>query len=251
MSGRRTKIKNTRAAIPRNHPKTNWMALLHFLFVSTLLALIGAYALQTPDLKIQPVEVSGVQLADSVKVDNISDWAKGKNILLVRKSVMIRRLEKLNEIESVKIGRHFPDVLWVQVTERKPIASLKTVDGYAYIAEDGMAFHKSSSPASGKPVLVVSGCNKIELRKPNPSANLEYVLSALTSVRAEKLECKKIFVDQRANLCLNMNSGLLVKLGQPDDIPTKIKQLRRTLEFKPSLEQEALYVDVSCPSEKV
>jgi len=243
--------KNRKAPIPRNKPKTNWMVLVHTFLISVLLSLLTAYILRTPDLNIAKIEQSGVHLADSLKVDDIKDKALKQNILLFNKGAMVRELERIDEIQSVKIGRKFPHTIWIKVVEREPIASLKLSDGFAYIGKDGLAFHRSTDPAAGLPVLYASGCDNIELRKPELSANFEYAMNALKSIRNESLLCNKISVDQRANMCLNMSSGLLVKLGQPDDLPTKITQLRCTLEYKPSLEREALYVDVSCPSEKV
>jgi cell division protein FtsQ len=227
------------------------MALVHSFILSIIISLLGVYVLRTPDLNIEYVKDTGIHLADSLKVDDIKDKVLKQNILLFNKGAMQRELESIDEIQSVKIGRKFPDTIWVKIVEREPIASLKLKDGFAFIGKDGLAFHKANDPAAKLPVLYAAGCDEIELRKPDLSANFEYAMNALKCVRNESLLCKKISVDQRANMCLNMSSGLLVKLGQPDDLPTKITQLRCTLEFKPSLEREALYVDVSCPSGKV
>lgn len=248
MSGKRIVPKNRKAPVPRNKPKTNWMALVHSFVLSVIISLLGVYVLRTPDLNIEYVKVTGIHFADSLKVDDIKDKALKQNILLFNKGAMWRELEGISEIQSVKIGRKFPDTIWIEVTEREPIASMKLEDGFAYIGKDGLAFHKSIDPAAKLPVLYAAGCDKIELCKPDLSANFEYVMNALQCVRNESLLCKKISVDQRANMCLNMSSGLLVKLGQPDDLPTKCRQLHRALEYASSLERDAVYVDMCVPS---
>ncbi len=247
MNGKRVKSKNQKAPIPRNKPKINWMALVHSFILSIIISLLGVYVLRTPDLNIEYVKVTGIHLADSLKVDDIRDKALKQNILLFNKGAMWRELESIDEIQSVKIGRKFPDTIWIKIVEREPIASLKLKDGFAFIGKDGLAFHKANDPAAKLPVLYAAGCDEIELRKPDLSANFEYAMNALKCVRNESLRCKKISVDHRANMCLNMSSGLLVKLGQPDDLSYKCKQLHRAFDYAASLEREAIYVDICCP----
>lgn len=251
MRRNRAVRRNRRTPVPRNTPKINWKALFNIFMLFMFLTIAGIYVFQTPDLDIDEVRIEGAHLADSVQLDDIKEWALDRNIILFPKKQMVESLMGMHEIKAVRISRHFPDIIKVRIFEKQPVASLKVSDGYAYIGCDGLAFHKSNVPAKGFPVLYAAGCDKLVLGKPSLDANFEYVVNTLKSVRKERLGCKKIFVDRKANLCLNMNSGLLVKLGQPDDIPNKIRQLRLTLEYKPSLEREALYVDVSCPDEKV
>lgn len=253
MRRRQPVNRNRRASAARNRNKlkVNYGLLIRLFALSVFIGLAGAYVINTPDLDIETVNIRGTVLADSVKIDDIKDSLLDRNILTLNKIGLAKELVQMDEIKEVRISRHLPGTLNIDVVERKPIASLKIKDGYAYIADDYLPFHKSEVPAKSVPVMYAAGCNDVELRKPNCNANYEYVVNTLKSVRQEGLNCKKISVDRKANLCLNMDSGLLVKLGQPDDIPTKISQLRLTLEYKPSLEREALYVDVSCPSEKV
>ena len=58
-----------------------------------------------------------------------SKYALGhNNLILVRKSPAICGIGKISEVASVRMGRVFPDGMWVEVRERKPFAVLSRRD---------------------------------------------------------------------------------------------------------------------------
>ena len=119
------------------------------------------------------------------------------------------------------------------------------------IQRDGLMFHKTDGPLDGIPLISVNICDPIQSGKIARGPQVACALDVLRCAQKNGLKTAKISVDQHGDMCLNMGSDFYVKLGQPDEIAKKMSLLRSALTCKPSLAEEALYMDVSCPSSTV
>jgi len=69
---------------------------------------------------------------------------------------------------------------------------------------------------------------------------------------SNNLAIQKITVDQSANLCLNRQDNLQIKLGQPDSLPFKVAVAQATLSADDgSIARRAAYIDLSSPDQPV
>ena len=237
--------------VPRNRRRPNYLRLLCWFSVSAVVSGAVAYALCTPSLDIKEIQIRGVRLADRSAVEKAAKTALGHNILLLRKSPTLSRIARLHEVKRVKMGRRFPNELWIRVWERKPDVVLTDTRTYCMAQDDGFMFHAVKGPVDKVPLIEVAKC---ECLKPGNVASTPAVLHALdvlACARKEQLKTSKISVDHRGDICLNMGSDFYVKLGQPDEIARKMSLLRRALIYKPSMAKQALYIDLSCPSAPV
>ncbi|MCE5313608.1 MAG: FtsQ-type POTRA domain-containing protein [Armatimonadota bacterium] len=235
----------------RNRKKPNYRLLFSFFFMSVLLSMSITYALQTPDLNVSKVGIQGVELSDGEMVNKYSQCMIGKNIFLVRKYPVSSAILGLNEIESVRIGRKFPDKMWVQVTERKAGAVLTDGRTCCMIQDDGLMFHKTCGPVRGIPLIEISNLTGLQPGKVAGSDRVGCALEVVKLARNENIRVDKISIDPDGDICLNMSSGFYVRLGQPDDIARKMSLLRSALAYRPSIAREAIYIDLSCPSAPV
>ena len=237
--------------VRRNRPKLNY-GLLAWIFVAAALVAGGvSYAFQTPELQIREVKISGVCLADAAAVKRAAKPALGTNILLLRKSPIVRDISKINEVAEVQVGRSFPNGVWVKVREKKASAVLANGCRYAMLRDDGFAFHAAKGPVKGIPTLEVAGCRRVKQGQLCCSQTVNCALEVAREARKRRLPVSKISVDHAGVICLNMEGGFYVKLGQPDDISRKMSLLRTALIRKPSLVRDAAYIDVSCPDAPV
>ena len=230
-----------------NRPKPNYRLLFGIFFISVLFNAGISYAVRTPELLVREVKISGVRLADESTVKKTARAALGQNILLLRKSSILNKIRQLSEVSEVKMGRSFPDKAWVRVVERKADCVLMANQKYFLMQKNGFVFHSVKEPVKGLPVLMVAKCDPIKVGKTASSAGVQDALEALKYVHKERLTVNKISVDHDGDMCLNMESGFYVKLGQPEDVAGKMSILRRTLVYKPSISRDAVYVDISCP----
>ena len=247
----RNVVSDLRIGLPRNRRKPNLKALFCLFVVSAAISGAVAFALQTPMLLVRQVKIKGVRLADRRAVENAARAALGRNIILLRTSPIARGIRELPEVATVKLGRSFPDGIWVRVWERKPEAVVTSARTCCMVQGDCLAFHRTDGPVRGVPVVCVARGFRIREGERCSSADVANALQVLKCARKCELSVAKISVDPLGDMCLNMGGGFYVKLGQPDDIAQKMSVLRTALTYRPSLAREAAYIDLSCPSAPV
>jgi len=239
------------ARIPRNRRRPNYRALFRWFIVAAFLSAAGTYALRTPGLDIDEIQIRGVHLADRAAVEKAGKRALAKNIILLRKSPIVKEIAGLSEVEKVTIDRRFPRKVWINVYERKPYAILTDSREFCMIQRDGLMFHRTDGPLDSIPLIKVETCDSIQPGKIACRPHVTHALTVLNCARKNGLKTAKISVDRRGDMCLNMGSDFYVKLGQPDDIAKKMSLLHSALTCKPSLAKDASYIDLSCPSAAV
>jgi len=206
-----------------------------------------SFALRTPTLSIDQVQIKGIHLADKSAITTMAMQAHGQNILLLRKSPIIRKIREINEIKNVKMGRRFPNRVWVRVWERKPDVVITDNSCYCLAQSDGFMFHRTSGPVKGLPIVELGDSERVKAGKKVSSMIAQCALEVFKYARKDGLKLSKISVDPDGDMCLNMGSDFYVKLGQPDDIALKMSLLRNTLAHKPSIVRDGAYIDLSCP----
>jgi len=128
---------NSRAiSLPR--PRFGWR------FVSFIIAaLLGAMiylAFRLPQLRVTEAQVTGNQILTPADVNSVMNIA-GQPIFLLSPSDLETRL-RLNypELVSVRVAISLPNLVLVNLIERKPVVRWEQNGGYTWIAEDGVAF---------------------------------------------------------------------------------------------------------------
>ncbi len=235
----------------RNRRRPNYaLFFCVFALVSSLAAGI-AYVFTTPSLHISKVGVKGVHLANASEIDKAASRAIGQNILLLRTGPIIRSVSRQSEIRLVKMGRRFPDKMWLRVWERKADAVLVTEKGCYLTQSDGFVFHQVPQPIKGVPTVHVVGNHRLKVGEMAASPSVKCALDVLRIAHRKAIKLDEISVDPRGDICLNMGSDFCVKLGQPDDIARKMSLLRNALANRPSIVRDGAYIDLSCPSAPV
>lgn len=236
---------------PRNRRRPNYLLLFTIFLLSIGLSTAVSYALQTPKLVVKQVTIKGVRLADQAVVEKLGKQVLGKNILLLKKSSITSAIAGLSEVREVKMGRKFPNKVWIRVWERKPDAVITDGSKYCMAQSDGLMFHTVKGPVDGVPLLQIAGLSPIRESCEAGKGGAQYALQTLKYARTEKLKVRKISVDPVGDICLNIGSDFYVNLGQPDEIDKKLARVRTALVYRPSLVTEAAYIDVSCPKATV
>lgn len=125
-------------AISLPRPRIGWR------FVSFILsALLGAgiyFAFNLPQLRATEAQVTGNQIITPTEVNSVMNLA-GQQIFMINPWDLETRL-RLNypELVSVRVSVDLPNLVTVQVTERKPVIRWEQFGGYTWVADDGVAF---------------------------------------------------------------------------------------------------------------
>jgi hypothetical protein len=123
--------------------------LLSFLVV----ALIGAaiyFVYTLPTFRVTQAKVTGNQLISTEELSAAMSIT-GQPVFMLKPSDLETRL-RLNypELSSVDVSVSLPNVVAVNVVERKPVVRWEQGGGYTWIAEDGVAFR----PRGENPELI-------------------------------------------------------------------------------------------------
>lgn len=251
QQGRARNQRTGKRRLPRNRRKPNYLLLLGIFALVAGVAGSMTYVLTTPRLNVAKVDIKGVRLADAKAVDKAASRAIGHNILLLRTSPILGEVGRLSEVRLVKMGRGFPNRIWLRVWERKADAVLASNGGNYLVQSDGLVFHKVSAIPKNVALVEVAGNQRLRIGKTPRSASIKCALEVLKIARRQGIKPGKISVDHQGDMCLNMGSDFCVKLGQPDGIALKMSLLRNTLTHRPSIVREGAYIDLSCPSAPV
>ncbi len=123
-------------SIPRPHLGIRLVSFLLVLLLGS--AIYGAYNL--PFFRVIQAQVTGNHIIPAEELSAAMN-VSGQPIFLLKASDLETRL-RLNypELVSAKVKISLPNVVAVDVVERKPVVRWEQGGGYTWIAEDGVAF---------------------------------------------------------------------------------------------------------------
>lgn len=129
-----TNLRSISIPRPRVGPRLFSFFLVALLGVALYLAFNLSY------FRVSQVQVTGNQVLSSAEINSVLNVA-GQPIFVLVPSTLETRL-RLNypELVAVHVSVALPNVLSVQVFERKPVIRWEQGGGYTWISEDGVAF---------------------------------------------------------------------------------------------------------------
>ena len=189
--------------------------------------LVGAVAILASSLfDVRTVDVQGAVYTDPEQLSAIVDDLKGDAILLVDTRHIERQLESIAWVESARVSTQFPHRVFIDIRERKPIATFAGSDGkYRVIDRDGRVL----DVVDGIPIdyMLVTGANPDVERGSfagRPLASAAQLAIALPSEIRSLTE--SIDVDAAAgDLRLQLRDDLEVQLGPATDLSSKLVRL--------------------------
>jgi cell division protein FtsQ len=191
------------------------------------LVIVGALAVLASSLfDVRTVDVQGAVYTDPKQLSSIIDGVHGDPILLVDTRQVERQLENIAWVESARVSTKFPHTVFVDIRERKPIATFAGSDGkYRVVDRDGRVL----DVVDGVPIdyMLVTGANPDVDRGQfagRPFASAAQLAIALPpEVRALT---KSIGVDATTgDLTLRLGDKTLVQFGAPTDMSGKLVRL--------------------------
>jgi cell division protein FtsQ len=219
------RVRARRIAVRRakGRKRLIWVAI----GAAILLVLVGAVAILASSLfDVRTVDVQGAVYTDPEQLSAIVDDLKGDAILLVDTRHIERQLESIAWVESARVSTQFPHRVFIDIRERKPIATFAGSDGkYRVIDRDGRVL----DVVDGIPIdyMLVTGANPDVERGSfagRPLASAAQLAIALPSEIRSLTE--SIDVDAAAgDLRLQLRDNLEVQLGPATDLSSKLVRL--------------------------
>lgn len=125
--------------------------------LSVVLAAVAIVAALTLFFKVDQVLVTGNTRYTAGEIVAVTQVEQGDNLILLDKYGIAQRLyTELPYIKEVRINRKLPDMLLVEVTETKAVASIQGGGGYWLLSGSGKILESADS-ASAKEYLQLEG----------------------------------------------------------------------------------------------
>ena len=132
----RPKLRLRSISLPR--PRLGWRFASFVL--SLVLGVLLYLAFNLPQLRVTEAQLVGNQHITATEVNSVMNLA-GRPIFMVKPAELETRL-RLNypELVSVRVSVDLPNLVTVNVLERKPVIRWEQFGSYTWVADDGVAF---------------------------------------------------------------------------------------------------------------
>lgn len=188
-------------------------------------------------LRVQDVVVSGRARANAEEILAALDLERGSPILAVDMTAARDRIESIGWISSAEIARRLPDVIYVRLLERQPLAIWQHDGKSALVDREGKIIQRSGLEAFSEfPLIVGEGA-------PQQAAQLIDLLSAYPSV-AKETEAAVRVSDRRWNL--RLHNGIDVRLPEKN-IATALDRLEEFQRDHDLFNRDVIAVDLRVP----
>ncbi len=219
------RVRARRIAVRRakGRKRLVWVAI----GAAILLVLVGAVAVLASSLfDVRTIDVQGVVYTSPQQLSAIVDELQGEAILLVDTREVEHQLESIAWVESARVSTEFPHRVFIDIRERKPVATFAGSDGqFRVIDRDGRVL----DVIDGIPIdyMLVTGANPDVERGQfagRPFASAAQLAIALPAeIRALT---ESIGVDATiGDLTVQLGDGIEVQLGPATDLSTKLVRL--------------------------
>ena len=140
-------------ALPRF--RVGWRSL-SFIFAASL-GLLIYLAFQRPELRVVEAQITGNQLIAPAELNSVLNVAGQPIFLLIPEDLETRLRLHYPELVSVDVEVSMPNIVSVNIVERKPVIRWEQAGGYTWIAEDGIAFRPRGEVLGLISVVALSG----------------------------------------------------------------------------------------------
>ena len=219
------RVRARRIAVRRakGRKRLIWVAIA----AAILLVLVGAVAVLASSLfDVRTIDVQGAVYTDPQQLSAIVDKVRGEAILLVDTRQIERELEGIAWVESARVSTDFPHRVFIDIRERKPIATFAGSDGkFRVIDRDGRVL----DVVDGVPIdyMLVTGANPDVDRGQfagRPFASAAQLAIALPG--EIRVLTRSIGVDATTgDLKMQLGDMLEVHLGPTADLSSKLVRL--------------------------
>jgi cell division protein FtsQ len=189
-------------------------------FVGFAVVVIGVLA--SPVFSVDDIEVEGVVYTSSEAIAAATDLLRGDSFFTLDTSGAIAILKNDPWVSDVRISKHFPDSVVIEIAERVPVVW--------YVGEDNLA---RVVDAEGRIIAVLEGwpTDYLQVTGVGPSlqagavADVGYRAAAQT-VLALPDELSRLVesmgLSPGGELSMNLTSGTVVRFGTPTDLQNKL-----------------------------
>ncbi len=231
---RAKEIRNQESEVIRRHKKhktpkqVRRLRILLYSGIFAVVLIVGVILSLTVLFKTEKIEVEGDNYYYDEQIIAFSNVVTQENIFIAAmNSTPQEIIDNLPYVEDVKIEFSVPDTITIKVTDAIPSYVIGNGDSYLLISSKGRILESVAENTDNLPELI---CDELKSTKIGDyvsfsDSNVPNILQDIS----ESLETNSVTditgfdVTNTANITLNYDNRILIKLGLPEDIDYKIR----------------------------
>jgi cell division protein FtsQ len=246
---RRAKVaprKSERTVLSPELRSARRRSLLISLGVLTAFVVLLVGAAMSPLLDIRQVQVVGSgSAAHEAAIRRASGLHVGDSIVTVRSGSAARRVDDLPWVATANVSRHLPHIVRITVTERDPVAWVRSGSGAVVVDPTGRVLWRADAPPSGLPELV----GVADIGKPGGLVR-PVVLPATAAALGPDLGSRAATVQlDDGTVTVQVGGGPQLRFGAPTQLVAKARVASAVLAALGS--SPVSYIDVTVPAAPV
>ncbi len=231
----------------RGRKRLNWGAI----FVLLLIANVIYAGFNSKITAIRSINLDGVRNSERLRLNRISEDMKGIPALKVDPRIVENPFMNESRILEADFRRNIFGIARLILKYRRPVASIAG-SKQTYLDENGVVFVDPEEKGI-YPIILLQSKIKVTVFALSGVINFREIaeLAKITETNLPGTltggKPVEIEVQETGGLCLNISDGI-VELGSYEQMPLKIKNLKKALEDNPNLLVENKVINLMVPS---
>lgn len=222
--------------------------LLNQILLGAIGVTCGVFLFTSPHLAVRDIRVVGAPEEIRPFLDANLQTARGFNLIRLSTRPLERRIAAHPYVQKVTVRRSLPVSIHVNITCRKPFASVACHGKVFVIDAEMIPFKLLDGPLPDIPEIQITGAEEPVLGRRWKSNYLESAVRSLLAAKDRSLQVEKVTLNPGGDLVLDIRNSIQIRAGSPQDIEQKLWAASRFLVSSAVQPGSIEYVDVSCPT---
>lgn len=225
-------------------------------FVLLSILSVGLVVVLQTVFRLEAVCVIGHETRTARDIINVSGLAYGQNVFTIDPDEVRSTIEKDHTLILKDIQIKYPNLVYLQVKERYPVALMQWLGVHYVLDKDGLVMDESSgTELIGTMPLVtgfrVSNAHKGQFLTVKSQLQLEAYTELIVELNKQKYasHVTEIRLNNPENIYMVTADGISVRLGRPTDLKRKIQAVRTAEAYLRALDEHAGVLDVNEPTD--
>jgi cell division protein FtsQ len=229
-----------------------------FFRVFTLLTILtlGLVLVMRTAFRLEAVCVIGHETRSAQEIINLSGLSYGQNTFSISEEEIAARLEKDHTLILKDVQIKQPNMVYLQVEERYPVAVMEWLGVYYVLDKDGlvMAEYANTDPVPDMPMVKgfrVSNAHKGQFLTVKSELQLEAYSSLIQELYLQNYaaQVEEISLGNPENIYFLTKENITVRVGSPNDLKRKIQAVRTSVSYLRALAEDKGLLDVNVPTD--
>ena len=209
----------------KNRSRRNHTLKVLLVFIVIVSTIIGLWQLiHRPDFSFGQIKIRGTAQLTVEDILTMDERKQPVNLLLLDTDRVEEGLVHDIRFQQAKTSYAFPNILWVEVVERKPALYLQNAHkNYVMLDYQGLVMDVTSGiPSDNAPMLVGKQCGDLYIGDIITDQELLGLLGFLDTIGPEAADqFAAIEVKNDGQVCIQLRDGLDIIFANLTDVPSK------------------------------